>query len=83
MIGVSLSRDELPSYIEQHQLTLPIVTELSAANIAAYKMGGTPETIVMSNEGKVEKAWMGVYEPHTRKEIETLLAVKLPGCCSS
>jgi len=44
----------------------------------ALKLGGTPQTIVVSPEGKVQRNWFGAYADNTN-EVESALGVTLPG----
>jgi peroxiredoxin len=80
--GVSLTRQDLDSYIKSQNLHLPVYSDVRADIRAVYGLGGTPETIVVSPQSKVLGVWMGAYEPNTRVEIEKFLRIRLPGCCA-
>ena len=82
VVGVSLTRQDLDSYVRSENLQIPIYADIRTDVRDSYRLGGPPETIVVSPEGKVLKIWMGAYEPPTRSEIEQFLGVHLPGCCS-
>ncbi len=42
-------------------------------------LGPTPQTIVISPQGKVLKSWVGAYHDKTQREVETEFGVLLPG----
>lgn len=64
---------------EDHRLDFPILGELDPQVIQAYQLGGTPQTVVVSPQGKVLKNWVGAYAGPVASDIESFFAVKLPG----
>jgi len=78
-IGLSLSKDGLGEYLTTHHSTIPIYTDLSKDTIAAYKLSGTPQTLVISPAGMVVKNWKGAYTGGQESEVESFFQVKLPG----
>lgn len=78
-IGLSLSEERLQEYVAKNDLELPIYSGLSAATKAAYKLSGTPQTIVVSPEGKVLQNWMGAYVGDQKTQVEAFFHVALPG----
>ncbi len=81
-VGLSLAPDSVGAYVAQQGLTplLPVVvTRLSAATMSAYHLGGTPQTVVISPEGRVVKNWSGAWTQKTQAEIEAFFHVTLPG----
>lgn len=78
LVGMSLSSDGLRSYVAQNGFAFPILDELPPYIVTSYKLGGTPQTIVVSDEGKVLKDWSGAYFGGTKKEIEEYFHVRLP-----
>jgi peroxiredoxin len=78
-IGISLSREELEKYIADHQLTFPVYTDIPQEVGEAYKMGGTPQTIVVSPQGQVIQNWVGAYTGDQKSQIDTYFNVTLPG----
>lgn len=79
VIGLSLSEDGLRDYIDKYKLDFPILTNPSVQTVTAYKLGGTPQTVVISAEGKVLKNWSGVFDGNNASEIEEFFNIKLPG----
>ena len=78
-IGLSLTSDGLREYLSQNDPGFPVCWGLSDDVKAAYRMGGTPQTILISDQGRVLKNWMGAYSGELKKEIEAYLGVTLPG----
>jgi hypothetical protein len=46
---------------------------------SAYRLRGTPMTIVVGTDGKVLKAWSGAFQGQVEQEIERFFNVELPG----
>jgi len=46
--------------------------------IAAYRLGGTPATIVVSPEGKLLREWKGAYMGDAKHQIEEYFDVSFP-----
>jgi peroxiredoxin len=82
VVGISLTSVDLAAYLDHEHLVFPVYTGLTDATKAAYKLGGTPTTIIVSPNSTVLKAWSGVYEEPVRTEIQGFLKVRLPGCCT-
>jgi hypothetical protein len=49
------------------------------AFVSSLGLGSTPQTIVISSQGKIEKNWIGAYGDDTKKEVEDYFGVVLPG----
>lgn len=78
-IGISLSKEGLTEYVAKNGLTVPVYTDLSDQTRKAYKMVGTPQTIVVSRDGKVIQNWMGAYTGEQQRQLEEYFGIKLPG----
>jgi hypothetical protein len=78
-IGLSLSPVGLADYLRIHELTIPVLTELSSETVSAYKLGGTPQTLVISPEGRVLQNWHGAWTKKQQSDIEAFFHVTLPG----
>lgn len=79
MIGLSLSGASLGEYVSKHGLQFPIYTDPSPAVVMSYRLAGTPETFLVSNDGKLVREWKGAYIGTNKKEIEEYFGVELPG----
>lgn len=78
-VALSLDSEKLTEYVTEHKLNLPIYTELPYGPLHQYKLGGTPQTIVVSPEGVVMKTWSGAFADETQKDVESYFQVRLPG----
>ena len=78
-IGLSLSEETLAEYVAKNELTIPVYCGLSQETIKTYKLGGTPQTIVVSQDGRVLQDWAGAYVGRQKDEIEAYFHVKLAG----
>jgi peroxiredoxin len=78
-IGLSLSDEALHQYVAKNDLNLPVYSSLSPETLKTYKLGSTPQTIVISSEGKVLQDWAGAYVGHQKSQIEAFFHVALPG----
>jgi hypothetical protein len=50
----------------------------SCAAVAAYRLDATPQTIVLSNDGRVERVWQGAYAGRQHAAIQDYFGVTLP-----
>jgi hypothetical protein len=44
-----------------------------------YGLGSTPQTIIVSLDGKILQNWVGAYTGDRRAEVERFFGVSLPG----
>jgi len=78
-VGLSLSEEALAEYVTKNELKLPIYSGLSPESTKSYKLGSTPQTIVISPEGKVLQNWVGAYVGDQKSQVEAFFHVSLPG----
>jgi peroxiredoxin len=78
-VGLSMSPEGLEQYVAKNDLKLPVCSGLSTETLKAYKMSGTPQTIVVSPEGRVVRNWSGAYEGDQISQVKAFFQVKLPG----
>jgi hypothetical protein len=78
LIGLSLSSAGLDEYVAQQGMDFPVYTNLSPQSVAAYRLGGTPTTIVVSADGKLLREWKGAYMGDSKREIEEYFGVSFP-----
>lgn len=79
LITISLSDAGLREYIGKYGLAEPIYGGIPDSEKLIYKLHGTPQTIVVSPEGKVLKHWKGAYSGNTQAEVEEYFHLRLPG----
>ncbi|MGH9913919.1 MAG: peroxiredoxin family protein [Pyrinomonadaceae bacterium] len=78
IVATSIFADGVKEYAEKYRLnSLPVIAEIDPRNRVEYEMSVTPETIVISSEGKVEKIWIGLLQEKEMSEIEDYLQVNL------
>ena len=78
-VGLSLESDKLVDYVTQNKLEFPVYTDLPLLPMKRYKLGGTPQTIIVSPEGEVLKVWSGAFAENLQKDVESYFGVTLPG----
>lgn len=78
IIGVSLSPDGLVDYVAQRFPPVKVIKPDSRTT-TAYRLSGTPETILVSSQGVVLKVWKGAYNQSMQHEVEDYFHIKLPG----
>jgi thioredoxin-related protein len=78
VVGLSLSGEGLRQYVVDRGLGFACAVPVPTV-VAAYRLSGTPQTIVVSAEGKILKSWIGAYQGVVGKEIQAFFGVRLPG----
>ncbi len=78
IIGVTLSQDGLVEYVAARFPPVKVIKP-DSRTIIAYKLSGTPETILVSSQGVVLKVWKGAYADTAQRELEEYFHIKLPG----
>ena len=78
-LGVSLSDEDLPTYLSQNKLPFHVYQTPSEDVRIAYGFYSTPSTIVISPSGSVLQYWKGAYSEDLATEVEGYFQVKLPG----
>jgi hypothetical protein len=78
-IGLSLSETGLKEYVDRHRFAFPIYSNLTPDSIHLLGLGSTPQTIVISPEGRVLKNWIGAYGNSLLPEVEAYFNIHLPG----
>jgi peroxiredoxin len=77
-VGLSTTPD-IADFLAERRLNFEVYTDLSLEAARAYGFGGTPQTVVVSAEGVVERVWAGAYGERHQRDIETMFGVVLPG----
>lgn len=81
-VGISLADPGLKEYMEGHHLNFPVYTRLTSETINSLGLGSTPQTIVISSDGRVLKNWTGAYTERLQPEVEAYFGISLPGLSS-
>ena len=61
-----------------HGMDFPVYSGLSPSAMDSYRLGTTPETIVVSPNGAVLGTWDGAYTAGTKAALERFFAISLP-----
>jgi peroxiredoxin len=77
-VGVSLDKNGLSEFLAAHHHDFSTVCEVPDMLRDAYRLGVTPETIVISSRGKVETSWKGAYTGTTKRLIQNYFSLELP-----
>ena len=81
-IGLSASAD-LTAFLKNHKVSFDLYTDVTAEAIRQYHLGGTPRTVVVSSEGRIEHIWDGAYVASQQHEVEREFGVILPALAST
>jgi peroxiredoxin len=76
-VGLSVANDGLADYASRHDLNFPVFDGLTIEAFKAYRLGRTPQTLVVSPQGRVLANWVGTYEGSLRPRIEEFFSVSL------
>jgi peroxiredoxin len=82
-IGVSLEDANLKQYVDSHNFSFPIYKSPTPESIRALGLKNTPQTIVISPDGRVLKNWIGIFAERLQPEVEAYFGVRLPGLTSA
>jgi peroxiredoxin len=77
-IGLSTSRD-IKAFMDNHELAFEVYSDLSPETTKAYHFLGTPHTVVVGADGRVQQSWIGAYNGNQQRVVEHALDLILPG----
>ena len=78
-IGVSLISTGLEEYLHETDQRLPETFHSPEKwVISSYKLGLTPQTILIAPDGQVLEQWTGAYSSPNRDQIEEAMGVSIP-----
>jgi peroxiredoxin len=78
-VGLSISGVNLQEYVSTRSLPFPVVLVDSKELIQQLGLGISPQTVVISSDGRVQKVWTGAFQDKQLEEIERFFGVELPG----
>jgi protein-disulfide isomerase-like protein with CxxC motif len=76
-VGISLGRLASGGTDEGHDAPFPVYMASPASTIL-YRLGATPQTLLVSNTGEVQAVWNGAYFGSTGQAIKHHFGVELP-----
>jgi peroxiredoxin len=77
-VGISTTRD-IAAWATERGLTFELVAEPDADAVRALDLGGTPQTLLISASGALERHWRGAYTPAIQAAVERTFDAVLPG----
>jgi peroxiredoxin len=83
VVGVSLTDRDLETSLRARPLPMPIYHSPTAEAVTAFRLETTPQTIVLSPDGRVERVWQGAYAGRTHAAIQSFFGVNLPALSAS
>lgn len=78
-VGISVDAEGLPEYLAVHPYPFEVISTLDQQTMERYKIGGTPQTLVVDPGGKVLENWPGVYQGELGERVSDYFGVTLPG----
>lgn len=78
VVGVAATA-EIPAAVHDRAIPLPILTSVDADILAAYGFRGTPQTVVIGQDGRVLKSWTGAYQGDQAESVANFFGVTMPG----
>jgi len=78
-VGLSNTHTALAEHLTAKPLPFPVYSADTANLPKGLDPGPTPQMVVVSAEGKVEKVWRGALQPKTQAEVEAYFHTTLPG----
>jgi peroxiredoxin len=78
VVGVSLTTAGLEDYVREHAFPFEVYRDVDRDTQKAYEMGATPQTIVVSANGRVVKDWLGSYSGQNLTMLRAFFGVSLP-----
>jgi hypothetical protein len=77
LVGISLSNNDLRQYMDRHGLVFPVYIRPAALAFEPFRIQGTPQTVLISAEGRIIANWTGAYMDEIRRSIQETLAIQL------
>jgi hypothetical protein len=77
VVGVDLSSKLDQGYIVRHGIDgLPVLAEPDPRMVLAYNLNLTPQVILVSREGRIERVWTGALGRGTLADVEGVLGLR-------
>jgi peroxiredoxin len=78
VIALSLVRTGAKEYLDKYNLgSVPLIVDVPANELKDYKIIGTPLTLLISSDGKIEKVWNGLIKSDAQKDVWTSLNIPI------
>lgn len=78
-IGITTaSRKDVTTYLGTRKVAFPVYADVSPRSAREYRLGITPQTIVVGKGGEVLKVWSGAFTGSVKPEVEAFFSIQLP-----
>jgi len=78
-IGLSSTAENLQQYVSAGHAPFTVYVAGSAESTPGLDFRTTPQTLVVSPRGVVQKVWIGAFDGSRKREIESFFKIELPG----
>jgi len=78
-VGLSNTANKLDVYVASTPLPFPVVVPDKSKLPKGLDLNATPQTVVVSENGTVEKVWVGAFGGDNLADAEKYFGVQLPG----
>jgi len=78
-VGLLASREDLERYQKDAGLPFPVYGDPRDASGKRFLITSTPETLIVSPNGRVSEVWLGAYQGPLLKQVEATMKLRLPG----
>lgn len=81
LVGIAMepSVEIVRQYLGREKIEMPVYVRPEDDTVAAYGFYSTPDTIVVSPEGRVVAEWRGAYVGAIAQDVERVFGLTLPG----
>jgi peroxiredoxin len=83
VVGLSLTDNGLAAHLSNQPFSFPVYRNPTPDAVAAYRLDATPQTILLSPDGRVERVWQGAYAGRQHASIQAYFDVELPEVSAS
>ncbi|MBK9167491.1 MAG: redoxin domain-containing protein [Bryobacterales bacterium] len=78
-VALSTSSQSIAEYVRVRQFDFDVLINPSASVVKTYRLGPTPQTLVVAPGGRLTQNWQGAYADDMKGRIEQFFALQLPG----
>jgi hypothetical protein len=78
LLSVTTEAQQAPAFVERLHVTVPVLTRVPAATLAAYRISKTPRTFILDKDWKLLAVLDGAFEGRVAAKLGSRFKVKLP-----
>ena len=75
LVADSEDKRVVSEYLESVECDSLRIAMVPPSEMVSYKLTRTPITLLVSNEGKVEKAWIGLWDEKSLDDVASILGI--------